>query len=104
MKKIGLGIKILLGSMLLWAGGFVLLFLLIMLFESTAPMNHLHSGNEIPVNIALGTIILAVLIRIFAAWKKRIGDDIHTGVFVLLNLLAGVPSAVYVWMYMHSFD
>lgn len=104
MRKIFLGIGIILGSMVLWCCGIGLLWLMIMLFESVPLLYSLHFGREIPINIGLAAAILAVLIWRFAAWKRKLGNDISTGLFTFLVILGGVLPLTYVWLFFHSFD
>ncbi|MBR5405046.1 MAG: hypothetical protein IK107_01990 [Oscillospiraceae bacterium] len=104
MKKIFLGIGIILGSMVLWACGIGLLVLMILLFDSLPYLRLLYSGREIPINIGLGVAALAALIWCFTVWRKRLGNDISTGVFTFLAILGGVLPLAYIWCYLHSFD
>lgn len=104
VRKIVFGFRVLLESVLLWSGGFVLLLVLAGIADSSELLEPLVSGNEIPVNIGIGAALLAGIIWILAARKKEMSDRMHGGVYIALNLLALVPVCVFAWAYLHSFD
>ncbi|MBR5405043.1 MAG: hypothetical protein IK107_01975 [Oscillospiraceae bacterium] len=104
MEKIFLGIRVIFGSMLLWVCGIGMLILMILLCDSLPQLHLMYSGREIPINIGMGAAIFALLIWRFTAWRKKLGNDISTGVFVLLVILGGVLPLAYIWCYLHSFD
>ena len=104
MKKICLGFRVLLESVLLWYGGCLTALLLISWADAGTMLKPLVSGHETPVFSGLCAAVLAAVLWIIAARKKDMGDRMHTGIYIVLNLLALVPPFMTVWAYLHSFD
>lgn len=104
MKKICLGFRVLLESVLLWFGGCLAALLLISWADASTMLKPLVGGHETPVFSGLCAAVLAGVLWIIIARKKEMGDRMHTGVYIALNLLALVPPFMTVWAYLHSFD